>query len=246
MIKTFKASVAALAVLGLALGGAQAQSNSLKKKDVPVSNPGELLPSLHAEAVVSVLDEMGIEYQGATLPNGQKVLLAKAKNGIKFQLTPTACDKGGLRCRGISMVALFKSNAPDRAISAFDQHYVFVSAGMQDEGVAYLTRYDLADFGIPKGNLAVSLMNYVHMATIFDRHLYEATNTVALPSASDLSGESLNMKAILASSDLANSLGYSEESHQVSFELLPDVVNTFVKADDLAPGRLVNSVTGSR
>lgn len=246
MIKTFKASVAALAVLGLALGGAQAQSNSLKKKDVPVSNPGELLPSLHAEAVVSVLDEMGIEYQGATLPNGQKVLLAKAKNGIKFQLTPTACDKGGLRCRGISMVALFKSNAPDRAISAFDQHYVFVSAGMQDEGVAYLTRYDLADFGIPKGNLAVSLMNYVHMAAIFDRHLYEATNTVALPSASDLSGESLNMKAILASSDLANSLGYSEESHQVSFELLPDVVNTFVKADDLAPGRLVNSVTGSR
>lgn len=247
MIKTLRVTAAAVLASFVGMGVAAAQSNALSSNKSPVSNPSDLLPSLHAEAIIPVLSEMGIQYQGATLPNGEKVILAQAPDGIKFQLTPTACDANNRRCRGLSMVALFESTqSAQRAISAFDQHYVFVSAGMNDSGVAYLTRYDIADYGVPRGNLAISLLNYLHMAAVFDRHLYEADNMVFAPTNSDLSAERLNMQSILANSSLAQSIGISRESHQVSFEKLTDVVDTFVEADALAPGRLINQTRNKR
>ncbi|MEM9422058.1 MAG: hypothetical protein AAF986_06105, partial [Pseudomonadota bacterium] len=128
MIKRLFMGVGAL-FLSCAMGisGAAAQSNSLSGDKAPVSNPSQLLPSLHAEAIIPVLAEMGLQYQGATLPNGQKVILAKAPNGIKFQLTPMACDKGGKKCRGLNMVAMFQTNAPTRTVSSFNYRYAFIS-----------------------------------------------------------------------------------------------------------------------
>lgn len=250
MMKSLLKGAATLAFTALAsVGIASAQSNSLSagSSKSPVANPAEMIPSLHAEAIIPVLQEMGLQYQGATLPNGQKVILAKAQNGIKFQLTPMACDAKAKRCRGLNMVAMFQSNAPTRTVSAFNYRYAFVSAGLDDSGVAYITRYDLADYGMPKGNLAISLANYLHMASVFDRHLYEATNTVSLEATgTDLAANGLNMRGILADSSLANRVGLNAASHQVSFEAISEVVDTFVRADGLAPGRIVNQVTGGR
>ncbi len=248
MIKRLFAGAATLLLSGaLGVTGALAQSNSLGGQKTPVSNPSQLLSSLHAEAIIPVLAEMGLQYQGATLPNGQKVILAKAPNGIKFQLTPMACDKSAKRCRGLNMVAMFQTNAPTRTVSSFNYRYAFISAGLDDTGVAYITRYDIADYGMPKGNLAVSLSNYLHMASVFDRHLYEATNTVNKEaSGQDFAANGLNMRGILADTSLAQQVGLSEASHQVSFESITDVVDTFVKADGLAPGRIINQVKGQR
>lgn len=249
MIKTVLKVAAISAFAGVvAMGAALAQSNALTAAPPPpVKNPSQMLTSLHAEAVIPILAELGIQYQGATLPDGQKVILAQAENGIKFQLTPMACDEGHTRCRGLNMVAIFQTEASSRTVSAFNYRYAFVSAGLDDSGAAYITRYDIADYGMPRGNLAVSIINYLHMAAIFDRHLYEATSTVrAEATDSDLAANSLNMKSILADSRLAKSLGVSAASHQVSFETISEVVDTFVKADGLTPGRLINQVQGHR
>ncbi|WOI53002.1 YbjN domain-containing protein [Parvularcula sp. LCG005] len=247
MIKTIRTSVATLAAGLAALGVASAQSNALSSGSAPISHPEQMLPSLHAEAIIPLLDEMGIQYQGATLPDGQKVLLAKAKNGIKFQLTPTACDKGMTRCRGLSMMALFQTNAPATTVSAFNYRYAFVSTGIADGDVAYIMRYSVADYGIPRGNLAVTLINYLHMASVFDRHLYESTNVVRQDVRdTDLAANGLNMQSILADSSLATMVGLNANSHQVSFEKMTDMVGTFVKADGMAPGRLINHVDGER
>lgn len=250
MKNLFKGAVLALAGT-LAMGTAAAQSNfinaSVKSAEGSVSNPEQLLPSLHAEAILPVLDELGLKYQGAKLPDGQKVILASAENGIKFQLTPTACDASGSKCRGLHMLALFDSKAQSRVVSAFNYRYAFVSTGIDDSGVAYISRYDIADYGMPRGNLAVSIANYLHMASTFDRHLYEATNTVRNDATdSDLAANGLNMRGVLANASLAEQVGFNPASHEVSFEQLSGVVDTFVKADGLAPGRIVNSVTGDR
>jgi hypothetical protein len=248
MVKTFLKTAAAVLCAGIAVNGiAAAQSNALARNDAPVKNPAQMLTSLHAEAIIPVVQELGIQYQGATLPNGQKIVLAQAPNGLKFQLTPTACDEAGTRCRGLHMLALFQTNAPDRTVSAFNYRYAFVSTGLDDTGVAYISRYEIADYGIPRGNVAVALANYLHMASVFDRHLYEATNTVQKNATDvDLAANGLNMQTILADHGLAREVGLSPASHKVSFEALTDVVDTYVRADTLAPGRIVNSVTGKR
>ena len=244
-MKRFAKTAAVAAGLLSMVGSALAQSNSLTADKAPVSNPGHTLSSLHAEAIIPVLAELGLDYQGATLPNGQKVVLAEAPNGLKFQITPTACEEGAQRCKGVNMLALFQTRAQERVISAFNYRYAFVSTGLDDSGVAYISRYDIADYGMPKGNLAVSIQTYLYMASLFDRHLYEATNTVSLeadPAA--LSAHALNMQTVLADATLADSLGLSTASHEVSFEEITDAVSTFVRADAMAPGRIINKVEG--
>jgi hypothetical protein len=225
------------AALAVSAGAAAAQP-------APVKNPDEPLKSLHAEALIPVLGELGLSYQGATLPDGTKVVLAEAPNGLKFQMTPTACDEAG-RCKGVNMLALFQTRAQERVVSAFNYRYAFVSTGLDDSGVAYISRYDIADYGMPRGNLAVSIQTYLYMASLFDRHLYEATNTVSLePDATDLAAHALNMQAVLADAKLSDSLGLEASSHEVSFEKVTAAVDTFIKADSLAPGRIINDVHG--
>lgn len=234
---------AAMVMAATGIGGAAAQSNSLSGPKAPVKNPGTTLNSLHAEAIIPVLAELGLSYKGATLPNGQKVVLAEAPNGLKFQITPTACVESGERCKGVNMLALFQTRAQERVISSFNYRYAFVSAGLDDSGVAYISRYDIADYGMPKGNLAVSIQTYLYMASLFDRHLYEATNTVSLEAdPADLSAHGLNLQQVMADATLSRSLGLSTASHEVSFEEITDAVATFVQADTMAPGRIINQV----
>lgn len=247
MIKYFFRLAGTAALGAMSFGMAIAQTNTLVANKAPISNPEQLVPSLHAEAILPILDEMGVTYQGAKLPNGQKIILASAQNGLKFQITPTACNETATTCRGVHMLALFDSKAPSRTVSAFNYRYAFVSTGIDDSGVAYISRYDVADYGTPRGNIAISVANYLHMASVFDRHLYEATNTVQKDATdTDLAANGLNMQSILANASLANQVGLNAASHQVSFEQLSSVVDTFVKADGLAPGRIVNNVTGDR
>ncbi|ADM09188.1 hypothetical protein PB2503_05577 [Parvularcula bermudensis HTCC2503] len=244
MVKT---KFSALALAALMPMTAAAQSNALTAPDSLVSNPTSIVPSLHAEALLPILDELGLDYQGATLPDGRRIILAAAPNGLKFQLTPTACENNNKRCRGLHLLSLFETNAPSRTVAAFNYRYAFVSTGVDDSGVAYVSRYDIADYGTPKGNIAVSIANYLHMASTFDRHLFEATQTVQKEALdTDLAANGLNMQGILADGDLAAQIGLSPSSHQVSFEAMTDVVDTFIKADGLAPGRIVNAVTGKR
>jgi hypothetical protein len=231
----------------LSATGAAAQSNALKSDDAPVRNPSASMISLHAEAVMPLLTELGIEHQGATLPGGQKVILATSPNGLKFQITPTACDESGTRCKGLNMLALFNTRAAERTVSAFNYRYAFVSTGLDDSGVAYISRYDIADYGVPRGNLAVSVQTFLYMSSLFDRHLYESTNTVQKrPSDMDLAAHGLNMRQVLADVSLSQSLGLDVATHEVSFEEITRFVDSFVKADALAPGRLINEVKAPR
>ena len=231
------------ALIAMAAGTASAQSNGLTAQKAPVKNPAATLLSLHAEAVIPVLAELGLSYQGASLPNGQKVVLAEAPNGLKFQITPTACEADGERCKGLNMLALFQTRAPERVISAFNYRYAFVSTGLDESGVAYISRYDIADYGMAKGNLAVSIQTYLYMASLFDRHLYEATNTVSVEAdPADLSAHALNMQQVMADASLSDALGVTVSSHEVSFEAITDAVGTFVQADAMSPGRIINQV----
>jgi hypothetical protein len=228
-------------VVLLAAWGSFAAAGTALGTSAKIRNPSAPLTSLHAEALVPIIAEMGLSYEGVTLPRGEKVLLVTARNGAKFQITPTACDGDG-RCRGLHISSMFRTGADRRTVSAFNDRYAFVSAGMTEDKVAYLTRYEIADFGMPRGNLAVSVEVFIETAGLFAEHLETARRGLkAPPQASDLSANALNMRA-LAHSVRADTQGatIAPHGHARSFEETHGIVETFLRAEHLYPGRIVN------
>ncbi|MEE4208957.1 MAG: YbjN domain-containing protein [Parvularcula sp.] len=206
-----------------------------------IRNPSAPLTSLHAEALIPIITQMELSYEGVTLPGGQKVLLVQAPDGAKFQVTPTACDQQG-RCRGLHISSMFKTDADRRTVSAFNDRYAFVSAGMTEDKVAYLTRYEIADFGMPRGNLAVSLEVFIETAALFAEHLGSAERGLkGAPHASDLAATGLNMQTLMHSvrqDEMQNAV--APHGHALSFEETYDIVATFLRAETLYPGKIVN------
>lgn len=233
--------MAGLAVLS-SLGLAAAQSNALGTSG-KIRNPSAPLTSLHAEALIPVLSQMGLDYEGATLPGGEKVLLVQSGEGTRFQITPMACDRSN-RCRGMHIVTMFETDVDRRTVQAFNDRYAFVSAGMSSERLAYLSRYELADFGMPRGNVAVSIEVFLETADLFSEQLASAKgNLKQAPHGSDLSANGLNMAGLMKSV----STGFAPREivphgHALSFEETLDIVETFARAEKIYPGRIVNDL----
>ena len=214
-----------------------------------IRNPSAPLTSLHAEELIPILVQMGYQYEGATLPGGEKVLLATTEQGQRFQVAPTACDAEG-RCRGIHLSSLFATSAERRTVSAFNDRYAFVSAGVSRDGMAYLSRYELADFGLPRGNLAVSIEVFLETAALFEEHLMASPEGLKqAPQANDLAANSLNTQGLLkalgqglVTQTASSALPVVPHSHAISFEQTNDIVETFARAEALYPGRIVNRI----
>lgn len=214
-----------------------------------IRNPSAPLTSLHAEELIPILVQLGLQYEGATLPGGEKVLLATAPSGQRFQVAPTACDAEG-RCRGVHLSSLFYTSAERRTVSAFNDRYAFVSAGISRDGMAYLSRYELADFGLPRGNLGVSIEVFLETAELFAEHLADSPKGLKQPpQATDLAANGLNTQTrlkALGGSFLSNSITSMgpvvPHSHAISFEQTNDIVETFARAEALYPGRIVNRI----
>lgn len=232
--------VIAVAAAFTAIGAASAQSNALGTSG-KIRNPSSPLTSLHAEALVPIIEQMGFDYEGATLPGGEKALLVTAQNGTRFQVTPMACDRSR-RCRGMHLVTMFEADVDSRTVAAFNDRYAFVSAGMSNDRVAYLARYEIADFGMPRGNVAVSIEVFLETAELFTEHLRKATPGLKqAPDGSDLSANGLNMSGLMRSV----STGFAPREvmphgHALSFEETHDIVDTYVRAEKLYPGSIIN------
>ncbi|NNU15952.1 hypothetical protein HK107_06400 [Parvularcula sp. ZS-1/3] len=234
--------ILAVAAMFVGLGSAAAQSNALGTSG-KIRNPSQTLPSLHAEALIPVLKQMGLGYEGATLPGGEKAILVQTAEGVRFQITPMACDRSN-RCRGMHLVTMFETEVDRRTVAAFNDRYAFISAGLSSDRLAYLARYEIADFGMPRGNVAVSIEVFLETAGLFAEHLQKAQPGLKKePHGSDLSANGLNMSGLMRSV----STGFAPRvamphSHALSFEETTDIVETFVRAEKLYPGRIVNEL----
>lgn len=237
--------VAGLA-FALSAGVANAQSAASGTAG-KIRNPSQPLTSLHAEALIPVLSQMGLEYEGATLPGGERALLVRAANGTRFQITPMACDRSR-RCRGMHFVTMFETDVQPRTVAAFNDRYAFVSAGMNNDSVAYLARYEIADFGMPRGNVAVSIEVFLETASLFTEHLANAAPALKQkPDGSDLSANGLNMSGLMRSV----STGFAPKAamphrHALSFEETHDIVDTFARAEKIYPGRIINPMEDAK
>ncbi|MEO0699346.1 MAG: YbjN domain-containing protein [Pseudomonadota bacterium] len=234
-----------LAVLAamLMIGEAVAQANALGTSR-GIRNPSAPLTSLDAEALIPLIQQMGLAYDGVTFPSGERVLLVTAPNGTRFQITPMACDDRG-RCRGMHIVTLFQTEVDERTVAAFNYRYAFVSAGLSGDNVAYLSRYEVADFGMPRGNVAVTIRLFLETAALFSEQLGAATGDLQKPpAANDLSANGLNMQSLWATATLFEEqpAPAPRHPHVISFEETARMIDTFVRAEAIYPGRIMNPI----
>lgn len=189
-----KLLAAAVAIVG-ACGAASAQQQEI------VSNPRGMLPNFDVANVGPILTEMGAVWEKRQAPDGQPYIVLSVGGELVLNMFPTACGPNFSNCIGLNTVAVFSGSSLNyQTVTAFNQKYAFTTAGIvEDNTNAYLSRYDIADYGIPRGNVAASLVNLVVLADKFRQELASAGRTVSLEGyADDLSSRLLNNRALTA------------------------------------------------
>lgn len=198
----------------------------------PISNPRALVANFDVANVTPLLDELGLLHETRTTEDGQTFIVASDGGNLSFNIVPAAClNANKTRCIGVIVIALFSGSANPQTVSAFNQRFVFSSAGIVSEG-AYLSRYDIADYGIPRGNFASSLATFVYVADQFRQALASGSKTVSLDGyPSDLSARLLNLKSAEAVGVArAAGAGPDRTPHRLDIEAAPESVEALWRA----------------
>lgn len=238
MKKMMLASLGAVALV-VSAGAANAQGQEL------ISNPRGMVANFDVVNLGPVLTELGVVWQERQLADGRPFIAASIGATLSFNIVPAAClgADGKSNCVGANLITLFTGGAPNpQSVSAFNQKYVFTSAGMYSDGSsAFLSRYDIADYGIPRGNVASSVYNYFTLAQRFRDEI--ATQTVSADGyADDMSAAALNMesgKAIGFDVAVATD-GTMAAIHRASFEATPELVRKLIASDNAPRNKISN------
>jgi hypothetical protein len=224
------AALAACAVLG---------ATATAEQDI-VSNPRGMVPNFDAQNVGPVLTELGAVWQEGVAGDGQRYIQASVGDGLYLNLIPAACEGDtGKNCVGLSTVAFFSSDAINyQTIAAFNQRYRFAAAGIAADGkTAYISRYDIADYGIPRGNLASSVANLAYLASIFRQEIASAGKTVSLEGfAEDMSSRLLNARGVEAMGGSVAAL----TRHQKAFEQSAEIIQILMLDKETPQNKIEN------
>ncbi|MGE0408263.1 MAG: YbjN domain-containing protein [Amphiplicatus sp.] len=222
-----------------ALGGVSARASDL------VSNPRGMVAYFDAASVGAILSEMGFVWQERHAPTGQPYLAVSANGAIAFMVIPTACQAANFtNCVGLNTVSILAGKKFNhQTVTAFNQRYWFSTAGMTPDGDnAYVSRYEISDYGIPRGNIAASILNLLELSDRLRAELSTAGRTVSLEGyASDLAARSLNARALKAVA--GEEAVPSMTRHQAALEENAALINVLINDAD-APRNKVENLTG--
>lgn len=231
MKKTISIIAAALA----AFTGANAQ-------DGAIANPASVIPNFDIQSVGPVLNEIGVAWEAGKAKNGQTYIAASV-GGIVFLLAPTACrGTAGSDCVGLQMLSLFDGTPNTQTVRAFNYRYPFATAGIDQSGVAFLSRYEISDYGMPRGNLATSIKVFVIQTNNLAKELDTARRTVSLEGfADDLASKQLNRQAREMLSGAEIHAVNAIDAHQLGLEESAAYVRAFI-ADKSAPRNKIKNI----
>ncbi|NWG46055.1 MAG: hypothetical protein HXY25_05860 [Alphaproteobacteria bacterium] len=196
-----RGALAALALgAGLAAGGvAGAQEEFTDNRTmVPYFTLEELQSTFKSVGIASVQGQVGADgpaYLQAADPSSNLVFVAE----------PMACYDG--RCVGLMLSAQFRGDlVTPEAVRQYDLGQPFIKAVMVAENTALIGRYEIADFGIPRGNIRASVANFLAIAAYFPEFARSSQTTASneLP-ANRLKGSSDVQSAALTTASIARS-----------------------------------------
>lgn len=217
-------------------GAANAQNQQL------ISNPNGIVKNFDVANIGPIFTEMGAVWQQRQASTGQPYIVVSIGGELVLNVIPTAClGQNFTGCVGMNTVALFSGGALNyQTVTAFNQKYAFTTAGIAEDGKnAYLSRYEIADYGIPRGNIAASVVNLVVLADRFRHELATSEKTVSLEGyADDLSSRLLNSRALTAFAGPNAVEGVTR--HDVAFEETSELVKTLLSDRDPASNKIRN------
>ncbi len=228
------AAIAAGLSLGLAANGAALAGDK---------TPTTLIDNFNIETLQPVLNDLGVTTTAKVQDNGTRFLQAVIGSNFAFNVVPTACVDDS--CAGVLFVALYQGAKLNyQTITAFNQKYAFTTAGLlPGDDVAYLARYEIADFGIPQGNIQSSLESFATIADEFDNQFASMKTTVSQEGyASDMSARLLNSK-------VAKGMGIQPASHTDAaklvhldaFERTSEIIMMLNAAQSTPKNKILNS-----
>ncbi|MFN3960137.1 MAG: hypothetical protein ACK4NP_09520 [Parvularculaceae bacterium] len=225
---------AAVAVIWL---GAFAASGSAMAQTI--SNPTGTVRNFDIANLGPVLTDMGVQWEQRSGPNGQAFIVANV-NGYFLNIVPSACQgANGSQCLGAQTFALNESPAvSQQGINAFNLRYAFLSAGPLQNGY-YLSRYDIADYGIARGNVYSSIASFLSIAARAGSELSGGGQTVStIGFAEDMSAGHLNEAAGAAIGlDVSVNAG---DQHLKEIRATPEFVKALVATGNAAFNKIGN------
>lgn len=231
------AGVAALLAASMGVSSAQVGD--------PIANPHGMVENFDAANLGTVLTDLGIVWQERPDGQGRTFIAASLGGQLNFNIVPTAClGPNNSKCVGVTFLALFNGATPNyQTVSAFNQKYFFSSAGVLPNGAgAYVSRYEIADYRIPRGNVASSLQTFVQLADQFRREVSTSTQTVSQEGyAEDLSANYLNK----ASAEGFGARSHVQASsfadlHRDALDATPKLVRDLMNAENAPRNKIEN------
>ncbi|MAW79221.1 MAG: hypothetical protein CMI63_03205 [Parvularcula sp.] len=229
---------AAAMALASSISGAAAQ-NQMGASDI-VANPKTVVPNFSVQTVGPVLNELGMPWQVRQLDSGAQFIHA-ASGSMQFFIFFTVCKQAG--CSGMYAQTIFEGDANPQTVQAFNARQPFGSVGVTQDGAAYAVRYDIADYGIPRGNIAVSLANFLNMSQMFASELAAAHQTVSLEGyADDLASSSLNRKALQHFTGLEMQTPGDGVLHQQGLEEGAEMIRMLLSDESVPRNKIENKL----
>lgn len=229
----------------LAVSFAVAIGAALAQQDSAIFNPNGMARNFDVATMMPILSEIGLEVERRQTIDGQAFIAGNyAAGNVTFNIIPAACQNNGVsNCLGVTTLAIFTGeNVNAQTVMAFNQRYHFTSAGKTSDGTgAYILRYDIADFGIPRGNIAASISNFLVMTGKFRDEITSGAATAnQIGYADDLSAKFLNGRGLEDMSGEVQAISSRLESHQVGFEEIPELVKQMMADNSAARNKITN------
>ncbi|MEO0399267.1 MAG: hypothetical protein AAF224_07555 [Pseudomonadota bacterium] len=236
-------TIVGVAAVGLATLGFVGAANA---QQAGISNPRGMVENFDPEHLGPVLTDLGVAWREERAEDGSRYIQASIGANFTFNIMPTAClnPDRSTGCLGANYLALFKGVGINyQTVAAFNQQFAFSTAGVLPGGRdAYINRYEIADFGIARGNLASSIGSFVYLAERFRNEISASRRTVSAEGyAGDMAATRLNQNAAagIGHQPLPESV---EAMHQAEFERTAEFIRMLVDNEAGATNKISNSV----
>ena len=230
-----------LATLAL-IGSAVAQGSGT------IANPRGSIENFDTGTLLPILLEMGLQAELRQTNQGPSFISANhPASNLNFNVIPAACQTNGVAdCVGLTTLALFSGRSVNaQTVMAFNERYYFTTAGKPSTGDgAFILRYDIADYGIPRGNVAASIGNFLSLALNFNNEIANSSQTAnQIGYSDDLSAKFLNNRSLTEMSGEAPVTNSPIKAHQISFEETPEIVLQMLREDSAVHNKIENIAT---
>lgn len=130
-----------------------------------ISNPTGIMTNLSTPNLLSFFLELNMSPEVVYTSDGMSYLtMSDPDSGLSIAAAPEACEEQ--KCVAITLAIIFSGDQlSSERLDYYNKNINFIKvSNFEDLNYVMITRYEIADYGIPRGNLESSLANLIALA----------------------------------------------------------------------------------